>query len=215
VAKRKQLAVGSDSAKPKRKHKQRTPEQERARRTGCPPGRPPALHPSQTITKSDNAKPVNIVKFIRNLAALHCTEKEITSVLEVHKSTFIAFKKKYPEVKTALEAGVDEGKVSLRRSQFKLAERNATMAIFLGMQYLGQKDLRQQWAWNPNLGGKESEAENTIRIVVTGGMPDAKTLEEQAAILSLPGQHAPPIFERKPQVAEIVEPAARDKENAG
>ena len=32
------------------------------------------------------------------------------------------------------------GKISLRRYQFKLAEKNAAMAIFLGKQYLGQKD---------------------------------------------------------------------------
>ena len=28
----------------------------------------------------------------------------------------------------------------MRRSQFRLAEKNATMAIWLGKQYLGQKD---------------------------------------------------------------------------
>lgn len=32
------------------------------------------------------------------------------------------------------------GKISLRRSQFRLAQKNATMAIFLGKQYLGQSD---------------------------------------------------------------------------
>lgn len=32
------------------------------------------------------------------------------------------------------------GKISLRRWQFKQAEKNAGMAIFLGKQYLGQKD---------------------------------------------------------------------------
>lgn len=32
------------------------------------------------------------------------------------------------------------GKISLRRSQWKLAEKNANMAIWLGKQYLGQKD---------------------------------------------------------------------------
>lgn len=30
--------------------------------------------------------------------------------------------------------------MSLRRTQFKLAEKNPTMAIFLGKQYLGQRD---------------------------------------------------------------------------
>ena len=34
-----------------------------------------------------------------------------------------------------------KGKVSLRRAQFKLAEKNASMAIFLGKQYLGQRDF--------------------------------------------------------------------------
>ena len=32
------------------------------------------------------------------------------------------------------------GKVSLRRNQWRLAEKSATMAIWLGKQYLGQKD---------------------------------------------------------------------------
>ena len=36
--------------------------------------------------------------------------------------------------------GQDNGKMSLRRYQFKLAEKNTAMAIFLGKQYLGQKD---------------------------------------------------------------------------
>ena len=32
------------------------------------------------------------------------------------------------------------GKIALRRAQFELAKRNATMAIWLGKQYLGQRD---------------------------------------------------------------------------
>ena len=37
------------------------------------------------------------------------------------------------------------GKISLRRSQFKLAEKNAVMAIFLGKNYLGQKNNDDDW----------------------------------------------------------------------
>ena len=33
-----------------------------------------------------------------------------------------------------------KGKTSLRRMQFKLAEKSAAMAIFLGKNYLGQSD---------------------------------------------------------------------------
>ena len=35
------------------------------------------------------------------------------------------------------------GKVSLRCAQFQLAEKSATMAIFLGKQYLGQTDVQE------------------------------------------------------------------------
>ena len=33
-----------------------------------------------------------------------------------------------------------KGKISLRRAQFRLAEHNAAMAIWLGKQYLGQRE---------------------------------------------------------------------------
>lgn len=33
-----------------------------------------------------------------------------------------------------------DGKISLRRNQFRMAEHNVSMAIWLGKQYLGQKD---------------------------------------------------------------------------
>ena len=76
---------------------------------------------------------------IEKLSMLMCTDEEIASVLEVsvdtltnknNKDTFTEFKLK----------GQSKGKMSLRRYQFKLAEKNAAMAIFLGKQYLGQKD---------------------------------------------------------------------------
>lgn len=35
------------------------------------------------------------------------------------------------------------GKISLRRAQFRMAETNATMAIWLGKQYLGQTDKQE------------------------------------------------------------------------
>ena len=36
--------------------------------------------------------------------------------------------------------GRENGKMSLRRTQYKLAEKNVTIAIWLGKQYLGQTD---------------------------------------------------------------------------
>ena len=37
-----------------------------------------------------------------------------------------------------------KGKISLRRMQWRLAEKNASMAIWLGKQYLDQKDVVEQ-----------------------------------------------------------------------
>ena len=54
--------------------------------------------------------------------------------------------------------GQDNGKRSLRRIQFKLAEKNPTMAIWLGKQYLGQRD---------NI---EVNAENTNRITIVNDL---------------------------------------------
>lgn len=34
--------------------------------------------------------------------------------------------------------------IALRRAQWRLAERNAAMAIWLGKQYLGQRDIVEQ-----------------------------------------------------------------------
>jgi len=38
------------------------------------------------------------------------------------------------------EKGLENGKASLRRTQFKLAQTHPNMAIFLGKNYLGQVD---------------------------------------------------------------------------
>ncbi len=45
------------------------------------------------------------------------------------------------EFREGWERGRGKGKVSLRRAQFKLAETNASMAIFLGKLYLGQRNV--------------------------------------------------------------------------
>lgn len=43
----------------------------------------------------------------------------------------------------AYQDGRGRGLEALRRAQFKLAETNATMAIFLGKNHLGQADRRE------------------------------------------------------------------------
>jgi len=83
-------------------------------------------------------------KQFENLCKLQCTLREIAAWFNCSEDTVerwvkreygrkCTFKKKYDEISPA-------GLISLRRAQFKLAEKNATMAIFLGKNYLGQTD---------------------------------------------------------------------------
>ena len=76
------------------------------------------------------------------LCALQCSLEEICGVLGVSNKTLERWCKK--EYKANFSEVFREkrqvGKMSLRRSQFKLAEKNATMAIWLGKQYLDQRD---------------------------------------------------------------------------
>ena len=78
-------------------------------------------------------------KMIENLSSLMCTDEEIASILctSVDTLTNKNNKEEFTEYKLK---GQNKGKSSLRRIQFKLAEKNAAMAIFLGKNYLGQKD---------------------------------------------------------------------------
>lgn len=81
-------------------------------------------------------------KQFENLCGLQCTKEEICSFFEVTDKTLERW------CKRTYKAGFSEvfrqkrgkGKISLRRAQFRLAEKNANMAIFLGKQYLGQRD---------------------------------------------------------------------------
>ena len=76
------------------------------------------------------------------LCGIMCTEEEIAGIFECSVDTIERWCKR--EYKTTFAEIYKEksarGKMNLRKTQFKLAEKNAGMAIFLGKQYLGQKD---------------------------------------------------------------------------
>lgn len=76
---------------------------------------------------------------VKQLAALQCTDVEICSVLGVSVDTF-ARRKADPDFAEAISAGKEMGKVSLRRMQWNLAKGNAALLIFLGKNYLSQRD---------------------------------------------------------------------------
>lgn len=86
-------------------------------------------------------KKINQKQF-ENLCGLQCTLEEICGFFDVCTDTLETwckrtYKANFSEV-FSKKRGM--GKISLRRNQWRLAEKNATMAIWLGKQYLGQRD---------------------------------------------------------------------------
>nr|DAM52547.1 MAG TPA: putative terminase small subunit [Caudoviricetes sp.] len=101
-------------------------------------------------------------KQFENLCGLQCTYDEICSWFDVTDKTLNSwckrtYGKNFSEV---FREKRGRGKISLRRTQWELAKKNASMAIFLGKQYLGQsdqggivteKDIRQEDALSASL----------------------------------------------------------------
>ncbi len=74
-------------------------------------------------------------KIVQALARIHCTQAEIAAVVGCHESTI---QKRFG---ARLIKWREAGKVPLRRAQFRTAVGgNATMQIWLGKQYLEQRD---------------------------------------------------------------------------
>jgi hypothetical protein len=101
-------------------------------------GRKPKLQPDDKTCRE-----------INQLAQIQCTQKEAASVLGVCENTFNQFLRSHLKAREAWEMGREEGKASLRRMQWRAAERSTAMLIWLGKQHLGQTDkLEQEVAGN-------------------------------------------------------------------
>lgn len=92
----------------------------------------PAGRPRKKIDKKEFEK----------LCALQCTLNEFCGWFDCSEDTIERFckseyGKNFAEV---FKLKREKGRISLRRSQWQLAEKNTAMAIFLGKQYLGQRD---------------------------------------------------------------------------
>lgn len=76
------------------------------------------------------------------LCGIQCTKSEIASFFMVSEPTVDSWCERRYNMgfKECFERFSGKGKVSLRRNQFKMSETNPTMAIWLGKQYLGQRD---------------------------------------------------------------------------
>lgn len=89
-------------------------------------------------------------KIFENLCAIQCTEVEICSCFDCCEDTLNKWCKENYKDENGKSMTFSEvfavkrqkGRASLRRAQFQLAEKgNATMLIWLGRNYLGQKDV--------------------------------------------------------------------------
>ena len=81
-------------------------------------------------------------KAFENLCGLLCTEAEICAFFDVTDKTLSGwcrrtYGKSFSEIYRIKSV---QGKISLRRYQLQLAQKSAAMAIFLGKNWLGQKD---------------------------------------------------------------------------
>ncbi len=76
------------------------------------------------------------MQVVGKLASIMCTQEEIANYLEVNVRTL----QRNKEFCRIYKKHQDEGKMSLRRWQFKHAEKNPAMAIYLGKVLLGQRE---------------------------------------------------------------------------
>jgi hypothetical protein len=85
-------------------------------------------------------------ELVDNLCQIQCTGEEIASTLGISYDTIERRCKEDHKEKLAdyIKKKAEGGKASLRRMQYKAAEKgNPTMLIWLGKQYLGQSDKQE------------------------------------------------------------------------
>lgn len=107
-----------------------------------------------------------LLRQIRGLGQIQCTRREAAAVLGVNEDTFSDFLRLHTDCFEAFEYGREEGCVSLRRTQLKMAETSASMAIWCGKQYLGQSDK------SDNTTKVSGELDITEIRLVAGGQKD-------------------------------------------
>lgn len=143
-------------------------------------GRPVRLKPDEaTLT------------IVMGLGKIQATYAECAAVLGVDKHTFVRFKDRHPIVEEMLERGKNSGLVSLRRAQFQKAieDKNPTMQIWLGKQYLGQVDKFEHRLGDPeNKPLKFRLTDEELLLIASGGVKP-----ETGGSGSAPPKSSPPV----------------------
>ncbi len=96
--------------------------------------------PKTGRSPAPSRRPINVDRDeLEELASLGCTHLEAASWFGCTEAEFKVLLQD-PELRRIWRRGKGRGRIRLRRAQFNLAEKNATMAILLGKRFLGQRD---------------------------------------------------------------------------
>ena len=126
--------------------------------------------PDKAEARNKGGRPAIVidVEILEKLAGLLCTYDDAARWFGCSRET-IKRRMRVAKFREAWEHGRAKARVELRRSQFKLSETNASMAIFLGKQYLGQRDetTRRRRRWRE--GGRSKEGHAVTHVPANGG----------------------------------------------
>jgi len=117
------------------------------------------------------------VALMTRLASHQLTADEICACLDISRSRFDGSL----ALQAAFQRGIEIGKASLRRMQWKLAPKNVAMAIFLGKNLLGQKDLLETKKDDGSLDADRKSFEDKLKSIIDvtpTGQTDAASLPE-------------------------------------
>src|SRR5437763_16162377 len=122
---------------------------------------------------------------LEKLAGMQCTNEEIAAFFGVSKRTILR-KCKVEKFRDSIERGRAKGRVSVRRSLFKLANAgNVAAAIFLSKNLLGYRDVMNtehtglaggpiQIAAKPDLSGLTDEELKQLRAITDKTLPPGR-----------------------------------------
>jgi len=118
--------------------------------------------------KNSTGRPKKEIDFLmlEQLCAIHCTQSEICSAFRVdHKTLSTRIKEKYGiGFSQFYQEFSDQGKMALRRMQWKSAPSNVSMQKWLGVNILGQKNEPSDNKYENNKGA------NVTYHIVTNSM---------------------------------------------
>jgi hypothetical protein len=113
---------------------------------------------------------------LERLASLQCTWAELAAVLGVSIRTLYDWRQIEPRIDVAVERGQRVGLMGLRRKQFALAEKSAGMAIFLGKNYLGQRDVQEFLDHRATDGGPDPAEQKNLDALTVDELKELERL---------------------------------------